>query len=299
MVIFTPGQPDFGGVLADIIREDGRIDGDVIVLDSEGLFEAMIRFPHVKLVVVSLAEEVMMSSWESMLWFFDGGGGLVGLGYAGSLGSTSRAAESAFPLFGNDYKSGKYDPQRKRFTQTFLVDEPHIISEGLGDFSPPAQRLILSTNLSTGEYSERRPGEGELSVLYRDAVYSAPVLVAYQGNGTSVTFATFGGEDYERSFGYHGIFAQSEEFTTLFTNAVSWVWEGESRYEGHLNGADEFYSRLRVSDEEVKSRAEELERASKRNRTARALITIAAALLSSYLLYWALLVRPKGREIRG
>jgi len=294
LLIFTPGQPGFGDVLAEMIGNDGRIDGNILVLHSEDLFEVMIRFPHVKLAVVSIAQEILIESSKSMLWFFDDGGGLVGLGYAGSSGSTGRASESVFPLFGNDYKSGKYDPQRKRFSQTFVRDEDHQISAGIGNFEAPAQRLILSTNLTTGNYLEKKPVGGEITVLYRDSVNSAPVLVAYRGNGTSVTFATYGGEDFERSFAYHGLFAKTDEFTTLFTNAVYWVWEGESRYESSYQMAIDYYSDLRSIEMEMREEAENLIQASRNSRAMRSIFTIALALIASAALYWLLLVRSKG-----
>ena len=118
ILVFTPGQPAFGQELANIIREDGRLDAEIVVLTNEALFEAMLYLPRLKLVIVSLAEDFPRPSWDDMSWFFQEGGGMLGLGFAGSTTSTFNASTNAFPLFANDYKSGRYEPQRKRFVQT-------------------------------------------------------------------------------------------------------------------------------------------------------------------------------------
>lgn len=296
ILVFTPGQPAFGQELATIIRQDGRLDAEITVLTNEALFEAMLYLPRVKLVIISLAKDSPRPSWEDMGWFFREGGGMLGLGFAGSTTSTFNASTSAFPLFANDYKSGRYDPPRKRFIQTFLKEQEHEITHGLGDFEAPAQRIVLSYNSSTGEYLPRQPESGEWQVLYRDAAFGAPVVVAYQEAGASVTFATYGGEDFNRSFGHFAIFSRTEEFLSLFLNSAEWIWNRESKYEDSVSAADSHLEELSRRKDEIRAEAQDqLDRAATR-RLITGSLTLLIAAASCVAIYWAVLVRPGRRS---
>lgn len=291
ILIYSPGQPNYGNELARIIRQDPRVDAQTLILESGDLFETMIYFPQVKLIVVSLAEERPQRFVESINWFFNQGGCILGLGFAGSYGSTLAAANLTFPLFANDYKSGKYDPRNRVVSQTFIKDQPHAISEGLSGFTIAAQRLILSWNITTGAYWPRRPEQGDWTVLYRDSAYGAPAVVAYKGNGSSVTFATFGGEDFERGFGYYGHFTASEEFRTLFSNSVNWLWKVEHRYNDSMAEAIAFFEDRREFEQQVQENASYQMEKSGKSRMVQIILTLVLAVSSSLLIYWAVLVR--------
>ncbi len=293
VLVFTPEQTGYGNQLATLIREYGTIDSQILVIDSEDLFETMIHFPYVRVIVVSLAEDGMRDSMESLNWFFNEGGGVVGLGFAGSSTASGPASQNAFPLFANDYRSGKYDPQKKRFSQTFVKDEVHEISDGLTDFTIAAQRLVVSWNKSTGKHVPKGPEVGDWTVLYRDSVCRAPAIVAYEGNGTSVTFATFGGEDFERGSGYYGLFSATEEFRTLFARAVDWVWRRERKYQSSIVEAERLFEARREKEKDVRERASEESRESEKARLIQVALTVALAAVSCIAIYWVALLRPR------
>jgi len=291
MLVFCPGQPNYGSELARLIDEDGRVDAKILVLQTEELFEAMIYFPNVKAIIVSLAKEEPRHFGKSIDWFFHQGGGVVGLGFAGSYGSTGSAANNTFPLMANNCKPGEYDPTRKAFSLTLIKDQPHEMSQGLSDFTASTQRIVLSLNISTSSYWPRKPEVGDWTVLYRDSIYDAPAVVAFKDNGSSVTFATFGGEDFNRSYAYYGLFTQSEEFRTLFTNAVHWVWTNESRYEESMEKAATLAEDRRISEQEVLGAAEETAGRLKRDRIIQISLTLVLASVSSAAILWIGILR--------
>ncbi len=294
VLVFCPGQPNYGSELARLIDEDGRVDARILVLETEELFEAMIHFPNVKAIIASLAKEEHRDFGKSIDWFFHQGGGVVGLGFAGSYGSTGSAANDTFPLMANDCKAGEYDPKRKAFTLTLIKGEPHEMTQGLSDFTVFAQRIVLSLNITTSSYWPRKPEGGEWRVLYRDSIYGAPAVVAFRENGSSVTFATFGGEDFNRSSAYYGLFTQSEEFGTLFTNAVYWVWTNENRYEECMEKAAALAEDRRISEEDVLKAAEETAGRLKMDRIIQVILTLLLASISSAAILWYGILRSPG-----
>jgi len=175
ILIYTPEQPGYGNALASMIAEDDRLDADILVLQSQDLFRSMIYLPYVKVIVVSLFKENPPQEWgEDINWFFGQGGGVVGLGFAGSCRATGNASRLAFPLFANESRAGSYDPRKKSFTITFVKGQPHEISEGLSDFSINAQKICLSWRVAERRYLPQKPDRGSWTVLYRDSAYGAP-----------------------------------------------------------------------------------------------------------------------------
>ncbi len=288
ILVYCDRQPGYGRELARLLVDDRRIDAEMVLLETEELFEAMIYHPYVKVIVVSLCRDESRGFGDSINRFFEEGGGIVGLGFVGSWRSSGNASKLAFPLWGNENKAGAYDPKKKLFTHRFIKEEAHQVTEGVGDFTSVAPPLlVLSYNLTAETYWPRRPEHGDWRVLFRDSLYGAPAIVAYEANGTSVTFATFGGDDFERSHSYYGHFASLDEFRTLFTNAVYWVWTQENRYESSLARSTSFFDHARQRSQEIRDKAQEASERRDMANTLRIALTFLLAAAASLGVYWA------------
>jgi len=213
ILVFSPGSPGYATELGRIIKEDERIDADVKVVDSAEIFELMLFYPNVKLAVVAVGSSVNQKVGLALERFFSQGGGLIGLGFAGSSEATGRCSEAVFPIFGTSYINGKFDPRSRCFLITHEKVEEDEVSEGVDTFTAEDSKLVLSTDVTKKHYLPRQPEEGTYKILFKDAETGAPTVVKYQNGGCSVTFASFVGEDQEGSFGYFGRFTETKEFS--------------------------------------------------------------------------------------
>jgi len=293
ILIYTPDAPGFGHELASILQEDGRMDAQLMVVESSELFKLALSLSNVKAVVVAPSLSLRRGIDPALEWFFSQGGGLVGMGFAGAKQTTGNASEKVFPLFGNAMRTGKYDPKTKSFVMSFVKEEDDEISHELSDFAASTQKIVLSYNGTGNSYLPRRPESGEYKVLYREESTGAPAVVKYKADGVSVTFACFGGDDFERGVNYYGRFSKTEEFRTLFSNSVYWVWMNERKYDQAVKDAEKFYVSQAQMIQDARRKGEELEKEDRRSRQLRSLVTIIVALLASALVYWGTFVRGR------
>jgi hypothetical protein len=95
-----------------------------------------------------------------------------------------------------------------------------------------------------------------LAILYKDAVYGAPVVAAYSDEGSSVSFA---GGDIDNSpdnkLKYFGNLFFDEIFQELLLNSVSWVAEEETRTEVQAQETIEELQRINLWEQDVKDSA--------------------------------------------
>jgi len=286
ILIFSPGSPGYARELGRIIKEDRRMDADVEVVDSPEIFELMLFYPDVKLAVVALGSSVNQKVGLALERFFSQGGGLVGLGFAGCAEATGRCSETVFPIFGTSYVNGKFEPKSRCFLITHEKVEEDDVSEGVGTFTAEDSKLILSTDVTRKQYVPRHPEEGTYKILFRDVETGAPTVVKYQNGGCSVTFASFVGEDQEGSIGYFGRFTQTEEFSTLFRNAVYWVWTNEKRYDALVSWTQDYRDRT-IEQDRVRQEAEERERRERQAWVVRSILVSALAAAGVALVFWA------------
>jgi len=287
LLIYCPAAPNYGLELANLIQQDGRVEAEVQTIQSLDLFRTMLYFPTVKAAVVTLPIDTKQSGLDLALeWFFSQGGGLVGLGFAGSRAATGNVSETVFPIFGTGYRAGTLDPKTRKFSMSHTKEEDDEISEGLQDFTVPDHKIVLSLNATTNLYAPKRPAVGEYKVLFREKNTGAPSIVKYRNRGVSVTFASFGADDYEAGYNYYGRFTNTTEFRTLFTNAVSWVWNSESKFATSLAKASEHYEESRRDLARIKEEAEKLRERSKNAKLIRTIFISAAAGAACIVVYY-------------
>ncbi|MBU7004224.1 MAG: hypothetical protein HXS50_01560, partial [Theionarchaea archaeon] len=135
------------------------------------------------------------------------------------------------------------------------------------------------------------PEEGDYKVLFREEETGAPTMIKYENVGVSITFACFGGDDFERGASYHGRFTGSDEFIELFTNSVVWLWNNEGKYEESMQRATQYFAQQDEELEGVLQRGRDLEKKAESGRTLRTILILVFAGLGTVAVYWATFVR--------
>jgi hypothetical protein len=291
ILIFAPETPMYGNDLKRLIEEDDRIDAEVQVMESTEIFRIKLNFPNVKMVIVTIQTSLNQGIGSVLKWYFSQGGGLVGLGFAGARQAVGNASEEVFPIFGNSYTTGAYNAAERKVFFTFIKEEDDPISNGLGDITIPSHKLSLSFNLSSNTYLPRSPAVGTCKVLYRDEKSGAPAIVKYENVGKSVAFAAFGADDIEISPNHFRKFIDTDEFRTLFTNSVAWVWNAEEKYETSMNTAEQFFEDRENEKAEILEEASRLDKKAKNARTTRFILTFVLAGIGIVAVYWLTFVR--------
>jgi hypothetical protein len=291
VVVYCPEAPGYGQALKTLIEEDGRFDATVRLCESLQDFDVTMFFPDVKVAVVALSTDINQDLNQTLQWFFSQGGGLVGLGFAGSRSASGNASENVFPLFGTGYRSMRYDPESRKVMMSLIKEEVDEISAGLPSFSTPSQKIVLSFNGTANSYQPMAPEEGDYKVLCREETTGAPAVVKYRNEGVSVTFAMFGGDDFERGRSYYRLFIDEPEFKTLFTNSLYWVWNAEGKFEESVQKASALVEQEGEQLEEVRAQAQAQARRAKNAALMRSVGAVGGAVVSCAIVFWISFVR--------
>lgn len=292
MLIYCPAAPRYGQALRTIVEEDGRFSGAKILVCGElDELRATAFFPDVKAIVLSLTRDVGQDLNSTLEWFFNNGGGIVGMGFASMWSASRNASQDVLPVFGNSYGAGTYDASTRRSLVSFVKAEEDEISQGMSSFTIPHHRFILHRNTSTSSFEEKRPESGEYKVLFTEQGTGAPLVIKYRDEGVSVTFATFGGDDIERSQGYFGLFVDDPTFRTLFTNSLYWVWMNERKLQNSLSKAEQFYQERADNLDSLRRAADDRERTADLARLLRNLLAVVGGSIGCAVVYWLTFVR--------
>jgi len=250
VLIYCQDEQGYGEDLIEILRDDGGIEAEFLVLTDSELLKNMIYCPHVKLLITVFNEAKQVDLGEHLEYFFRTGGGLVGLGFSGWRATTLNASEKVYPLNATSYATGRYDREKGVFTQDLYVDQEHEISDGLGNFTAYTQKIIMSLDRASGKLLPVEPS-GELTVVYREYSKNAPAVIAYRDSGASVTIGGFTGNSIERAPTHYRLFTREEGFRRLLTNSANWAWKNENRYVATLSSACEVYQTAAADGAEV------------------------------------------------
>lgn len=292
ILIYSPKSPGYGNALKELIEGDDRFDpARVRLCHTLEDFKVSMYFPDVKIGVVTLASDIQQDLNLTLQSFFGSGGGLIGMGFAGSKLASKNASENVFPIFGNVYRSPKYNPEERKFIMTLIKQEEDEISEGVSTFSIPQHKVIVYFNTTANEIQTRRPESGEYKILFSEKSTGAPAMVKYHDQGFSITFATFGGDDFHRAPSYYGLFVDEPEFKTLFTNSLEWVWNSEQRYENSIAQASRFYQNRKEHLDELQEAADRRERKAENMDLIRNISAILGAAIGCIIIYWATFFR--------
>jgi len=292
ILVYCPAAPRYGQALRTIIEEDGRFsEARVLVCEKLDELRATAFFPDVKAIVLSLTRDVGQELNSTLEWFFNNGGGLVGMGFASMWSASLSASQDVLPVFGNSYRAGEYDPNMRRSFVRFVKGEEDEISQGMSNFSMPHHRFILHWNGLTDSFEERRPESGEYKVLFAEQSTGAPLVIKYRDEGVSVTLATFGADDIERSPGYFGLFVDEPAFKTLFANSLYWVWTNEQKFQKGLEKAERFYQQSADQVGSLRRAAQDRESAADLARLLKNVLAILGGCIGSGVVYWLTFLR--------
>ncbi len=233
ILVYAHELPNFRDVLVEELRKDTRITEDIVPVSSGKVLRTLLRLPNIKAVVMAGGDTHMFVALEnSLIQFFDEGGGLVAFHDFGNRILAGKLAETVFPLMANSTKMGKMKEGKMQF-ELVSQDVMEINREMPSSFPVFDYEINLAWNSGKKSCAYRPPSEGEHWILYRDSEYGAPVVVAYKKKGFSVIFANGDVSDSpDDRFRYFGNFFFDDAFLGLFVNSVVWVKDGETRTEG-------------------------------------------------------------------
>lgn len=305
----------YGQALADAINSDPRMKdkAEIVLVGDQDLMNTLLYFPQVKCAVVAL------TTWElhadrivpSLLWYFNEGGAVVGLGNAGHGDVTKVLNATVFPLFGNQYNMVKpkiyTDPATgKRVIvreTTYKKVTDHPIAEGAADeFTLKDKRFVvhMNTSMSPPKYLHMEPEKGEYTMVYADSDLGAPLVVVYEENGTSITFA---GTDQISTVPtdetYFGNLVEDDNFKKLFQNSVYYAWTHETKYEDAMAKASEAFKEMKKQQDELKARVSESQKKAKSAKLVRSVGLIVVGLVLIVIISYFCFVVPARQRREG
>lgn len=316
----------YGEALAEVILEDPRLkdEAEVVLVGDQDLMNTLLYFPQVKCVVLALTTWELSASRivPSTLWYFNEGGGVVGLGNAGHGDVTGILNGSVFPIFGNQYQqvdpmffcinkeTGEKRPapvpprceanelrQSERVTN-YVKANDHVIASGVADeFTIASARFVIhkNTSMSPPEYLHLEPEEGDYTMVYSDDKYTAPLVVVYEDEGTSVSFA---GTDQisvkEEDGTYFGTFVDDPDFRKMFQNAVFYAWDKETKYEDAMANAEAEFEKMEEDRKALEERVKDSQSKESTGRLLRSvLLIVVGVVLIVIIAYWAFVMPAK------
>lgn len=264
--VYSPGLPGFGEMLVSLIREDERIDAEVMILRTQEDVVQVTALPTTACIVIYSDNMRQIDRLQGALTtFFDSGGGLVGITEICYVPSAKGLAETVFPTFANASKK-KTSPREKR-VRTYVREEEAGLEEGL----PERFGLVsMGTYYSGDEEGNYLRVPGDYSVAYRDEETGSPLVLIHEGRGggRSVAMPGIWVVKAERVDIYYGNLVSDENFVKLFTNMVLWAG-GAPRYEDLSGHLEERLQGMKEGEERLR---EEVEREQKRKSTHRIMI---------------------------
>lgn len=259
ILVYGKGMPNFRDTVANVLRDDGRIDADVIGIGSVDCLSVALLFPNVKAaILVGQDATAVRGVEEQVIGYFEDGGGLVGFHDFANGEVSKPLSRQVFPLFANASRLGRI--QEGELVQILYREQTNSINEGLPEeLVFKDAEINLALNRGTMKWAEITPTCGQYTILYRDSFYNAPVVIAYRNEGASVTFA--GGDitdSPENKYRYFGNLFHDTQFQELLVNSVLWAEENEMRSRGMIDSTLqelEMYAETQASlEDEVEKR---------------------------------------------
>jgi len=230
ILVYGKEMPNFRNTVAEVLRNDGRIDADVIGIGSTDCLSVALLFPNVQAaILVGQDATAVRGVEEQVMGYFEDGGGLLGFHDFANGEVSSPLSRQVFPLFANASRLGRI--QEGDLVQILHREQTNSINENLPEeLVFKDAEINLALNRGTMKWAGITPTCGQYTILYRDSFYDAPVVVAYQNEGASVTFA--GGDitdSPENKYRYFGNLFHDTQFQELLANSVLWAEENEMR----------------------------------------------------------------------
>jgi len=260
---------EFATVLAEVIEEGTQFD--VALAPDIREFSIMLLMPQVRLVVfgptlefLNIPELYREGALGAIQWFFENGGGLVGIASAGNVAVTAELSEEVFPIFGNYLALGKFDFDTLMTVVDYRVKDPHPISEGIDSMILFEQEYVVHIDSQTMKRKQIVPDSGCYTVVYEEPSEEMPLVVAYENVGRSVTFAGLNLAEQEGP-NYYGNVLYQEDFQRVFLNAISWAADNAA-YPASMERREQYIADSEARTQEIAEQVEASEQAEKTQR---------------------------------
>ncbi len=242
----------FGSALAEIIRENSGLDA--IEISDYRELAVMLLMPQIRSVVfgprmdfLTIPELYRSGILEEIGWFFRNGGGLIGLASAGHRSVTGKLADEVFPLFGNYVELSRFDFGTGRYVLEYRAARSNAISSGVDNLQLVEQEYVVHLNPETLVPEPVMPANGSYSIIYEEPVSGMPLVISYEQQGRSVTFAGLNLVEQEGP-GCYGEVVNHDSFRKVFLNALLWVHNNQG-YARSMARRDQYFSQLELRNQ--------------------------------------------------
>ena len=263
ILIYCGDTVGWGEGLADLIREDGRFDAEIFVLEDRSTFETVVNFPRVQATIICPLEKERIALGDisdlTVAYFLDGGA-VMGIGVACTTRYAPDLGPDVFSILGNRSLPSKKSGDRRIFTYYRKDVIPEINGEVTTDPLVMEGYLAFYSANAQGQYLEI-PCEGTRHVLY-EGEKNAPLMVAFESDsgGASIAFPALTVQSVEGKDNYYGHLLERPEFKELFLNGLRWAIDNSPRFTRLVESAGQ------ALEEEASRRADLAEEAEKLNR---------------------------------
>lgn len=288
ILIYTGVNDDYAEMLASLIKEDDGVEADVFVTADSEMISLGASLPNTMCIVVHADNAAEMAGLEeSLLVFFEDGGGLIGMKDACYLPSAGELAAQVFPTFAN-FSVRETSPNG--WARTYLRDESTEINS---DLPESFELMSMGTYFSADGNGGYLQVPGDYAVLFRDQETSSPQVLVNENEkgGRSVAFPGTWVVSTSRIAVYYGNLVANENFAKLFTNSVNWA-KGSTRF---ISLSEEWVGRLQEVEDQRLQLVEEAEER-KRKESARKTYTLiglwAMGLIASGLITRRIILSP-------
>ncbi len=290
IVIYTGADTGFATMLAELIKQDPRIDSDARVVNSPDLVALAAALPSTECIVVYASNKNELEGLSSALTrFFEGGGAVIGLREICYQPSAGDLATLVFPTYANASRQQYASGQRRARNYT-KAQSTEINSELPDRFSLPSAGFYFCA-YGNGTYAEVA---GNYTVLYRDGETGAPIVLTHESpkGGRSIAFPGIWVISSTRVDVYYGRLLEDGNFTRMFSNCLLWAAKGSTHYKRVSQDLD---AKLEVARSKQQRLAEQAEQARRRESTRRTLFLLvvwAAGLLACAVIVKKVILAP-------
>ncbi len=258
ILVYAGANVGYAEMLASLIRSDYRIKAEVLVASDPEVVSLMAALPTTQSMIIHADNAAEIAALEvSLLNYFRGGGGLIGMKDACYGSSAGRLATEVFPTHANVSVA---ETSPSRWARTYARRDEMEINSRL---SERFQLFSMGTYFSGDRNGQYVEVPGEYVVLYTDQETGSPMVLinGNQAGGRSVAFPGIWVSGVSRLDTYYGKLVANEDFAKMFTNSVLWV-QGATRFSDLMGTWNERLEevedhRLRLAEEALEGTRKE------------------------------------------
>jgi len=290
IVIYTGADTVFAKMLANLTRQDSRIESDTRVVNSPDLLALATSLPSTECIIIYASNKNELEGLSSALTrFYQGGGAVIGLREACYQPSAGDLATLVFPTYANASRQ-QYASGQKR-VRNYTKAQSTQINSDLPDEFPLVSAGFYFCAYADGTYAEV---PGNYTVLFTDGETGAPIVLTQESpkGGRSVAFPGVWVISSPRVDVYYGRLVEDANFTRLFSNALLWAAKGSTHYSQVTQDLDTKLEIARSKQQKLIEQAEEARRRENTRRIIFLLVVWAAGLIACAVIVKKIVLAP-------